>query len=57
MRSGKQDLVERQDTAPNAKFCLCPLRSPTEEGANIKTSDLGEPKLQEVSWGAGGDSF
>ena len=37
VRSGKQDLVEQQNSAPNAKFCLYPLRPPTEEGANAKT--------------------
>ena len=34
VRSGKQDLVERQNATPNAKFCLYPLRPLSEEGAN-----------------------
>ena len=57
VRSGKHNIVERQNVAPNAKFCLCPLRPPTEEGANVYSFDLSVPKLQEVSWGARGASF
>ena len=54
MRSGKQDIVERQDATPNAKFCLKPLRAPTEEGANIYTSDLSVPKIVESFLGGAG---
>ena len=47
VRSGKQDLVEQQNIAPNAKFCLKPLRAPTEEGAKAYTFDLSVPKIAE----------
>ena len=57
VRSGKHNIVERQDATPNAKFCLYPLRPPSEEGTNAYTFDLSVPQLQEVSWGAGGASF
>ena len=47
VRSGKQDIVERQNATPNAKFCLKPLRAPTEEGAKGYLFDLSVPKIAE----------
>ena len=47
VRSGKHNIVERQDATPNAKFCLYPLRPPTEEGAKAYTFDLSAPKIAE----------
>ena len=47
VRSGKHNIVERQNITPNAKLCLYPLRAPTEEGAKAYTFDLSVPQIGE----------